>query len=112
MREIRIAAADDFEYWVCRAASDEDLQKELNNAAEFYWVPFAYSVAPSGAGTSHFVILRRNTIEFEARVQAVKAQLDAGEFEDDREERRWADDFLAKAKAEGYDVDEDESAWQ
>jgi len=99
--------AEDYEYITLRAESHEELTEALNDAAEHGWEPAQYAVWSYGSGLDvnlekgvHFVILRRDTAYFDAKVAEVSRAYDAGEY--DGEEAEWAQRFLERAREDGY----------
>jgi hypothetical protein len=50
----------------------------------------------------HFVIVRRNTAYVEQRIVEEREALARGEYDNDPDEREWAEEFLKETKRDGY----------
>lgn len=102
--------AEDFEYTTLRAETHTELSEALNEAANYCWEPQHYAIwsLGTGAGTNieratHFVILRRDTDYYQARIAEVQQGVEDGDYES-AEDLEWAEQFLEHAKEDGYDV--------
>lgn len=101
--------ADDYEYFVLRKGTHDELTEALNAAARSCWEPVQYAIWSWGSGMGadlekgdHFVVLRRNTAYVEKRIIEEREALRNGEYAEDPDGREWAEGFLEEVKRDGY----------